>query len=150
MDIIDGLDWLVGRIFHGEMHKFYFDSVGFSGMQVEAILRQYHIRIWGRDMTNPKMLGFTVKKSQAVFAEYILCRVGIPVLSKLIVPSHYDLMMRSMATGGSLPPAWGKADRPHTFVDFVTTGMDKVLGSSGARRKQIRSKMKAQEGLRRK
>lgn len=142
-DLIDIADGVLGRLFNGPMHKFYFDSVGFSGIYVESILRQYHIRIWGRDMTDPKMMGFSVKQSQAIFAEYILCRAGVPVLSRLLKDSHYKLMLKAMETGGSLPPAWGKGDRPHTFVDFVAIGLDKFCGTGGLRQKHIRSKMKA-------
>lgn len=141
-DVIDGIDWLLGRLFHGGLHKFYFDSNSCSGMDVEGMLRQYHIRIWGRDMTDLNMLGFSVKQSQAVFAEYVLCRAGVPVLSKLLKPSHYALMLKAMETGGTLPPAWGKADHPHTFVDFVTVGMDKMMGQDGLRDKRMKSRMK--------
>ena len=77
-DVVNPADGLWGRLVHGPMHRFtFYPDGGFSGVDVEMLMRQYGIRIWGREMDDPAERAFLVKKSQAVWAEYVLCRAGV-------------------------------------------------------------------------
>lgn len=134
-DLINPLDGLIGRLLHGRMHKFTFNNLGYCGMDVEDMLRRYHIRMWGRDMSVKDEIGFLVKDEQAVFAEYIMCRAGVPLTCKLLNSRHQALFEKAQTQGGSLPPAWTKGDGAHSFVDLVTMGLDAWLGTDKTRAK---------------
>ena len=50
-DIINPLDGIVGQALHGPMHRFpRRDSPLLLAPEVEMILRQYGVRVWGREM----------------------------------------------------------------------------------------------------
>ncbi len=62
-DLIDPMDGWFGRLWHGSMHRFSFLRAGdFTGAQVEKLLQQYGIRIWGRELDDPTELAFLVKQ----------------------------------------------------------------------------------------
>ena len=54
IDLIDTIDGWIGQLTHGRMHRFAFSRYGdFSGAEVEMLLRQYGIRVWARELTDP-------------------------------------------------------------------------------------------------
>jgi len=112
---------------HGPMHRFTFSNQGdFAGVEVEMLMRQYGVRIWGREMNQPEERAFLVKQSQAVWAEYILCRAGVPLTCKLLDPSHAD--DRAHHPPGSMPKPWSKQGiGPHSFVDYVVDWLSRLL-----------------------
>jgi len=57
-------------------------NIDLSGQQIEDMLKSYGVKIWDRGFTQDT-LSFRVKRKQAGWAEYLLFRCGIPVLSKL-------------------------------------------------------------------
>lgn len=72
-----------------------------TGAGWEALLKRYHVVIFGRRITS-KYLIFSVKTKQAKWAEYLLLRAGAPVVSTF---DHRNVAWASKH-GGALPPAW--------------------------------------------
>lgn len=126
-DIINPLDGLWGRTFHGPMHRFSFRADGdFTGYEIEKMLRRYGIRIWGREMDGSEERAFLVKRSQAVWAEYLLCRAGVPLTCALIDPRNTEY--REHHPPRSMPTPWTKHGvGPASLVDHVLDLLDKVF-----------------------
>ncbi|MFO7633343.1 MAG: hypothetical protein R6W76_12425 [Caldilinea sp.] len=126
-DIISPIDTLFGVAHHGKMHRFAFDvNSGFNGYRVEKLLRRYGVRVWGRKVSGSKR-SFLVKRSQAVWAEYILCRAGVPLLNPLLDPrnAHYP----DQHPDESMPEPWTEQGvRPISFVDHLGEWMAKLFG----------------------
>ncbi|MCB0105537.1 MAG: hypothetical protein KDE53_06505 [Caldilineaceae bacterium] len=127
-DLIDAIDGWSGRWLHGPMHRFSFLRAGdFSGADVEKLLRQYGIRIWGRELDHPEELAFLVKKRQAHWAEYLLCRAGVPLTCTLLDPRHAQIRNQHLAN--SMPTPWTERGiGPHSLVDHVVDWLDRLLG----------------------
>ena len=127
-DLINFLDGLVGRMSHGPMHKFtYSRAMDYAGYEVESILRRYGIRIWGRGFTDSDEIEILVKRSQARWAEYLLCRAGIPLTSPLLDPSNASL--QNHHPEGAMPTPWDERGvGPHSFIDHVVDWLDRLLG----------------------
>ena len=118
-EIINPLDGLWGRATHGPMHRFSFATgAGVTGGAVEKLLRTYGIRIWGREMDDPDERAFLVKRSQAVWAEYLLCRAGVPLTCPLLDPRN--AMYAVDHIGDPMPEPWDrKGIGAHSLVDHV-------------------------------
>jgi hypothetical protein len=56
-------------------------DAGFSGIEIERLLTRHGVRVWGRGFLDDSLY-FHVKKRQARWAEYLLWRAGIPVVSR--------------------------------------------------------------------
>jgi len=127
-DLIDPIDAWIGRLTHGPMHRFTFSTAGeFSGVEVEMLLRRYGIRIWGRELDQPDELAFLVKRRQAIWAEYILCRAGVPLTCPLL--DARNAQYRQQHAQGSMPTPWDQQGiGPHTFVDHVVDWLNRLLG----------------------
>ena len=127
-DLLNYLDQLSGRLQYGRLHCFTFvTSTGFTGVDVEMLLRQYGIRIWGRMIADEEELAFHVKQRQAVWAEYILCRAGVPLTCKLL--DQRNAQYRQRHGPGAMPTPWdAKGIGPHSFVDHVVDWLDRLLG----------------------
>ena len=78
---------------------------GLSGWEIEKMLAEYGVEIWGRWFDN-EALYFNVKAEQANWAEYLLKRRGIAVFSAPYNPLN-DLYPRRHAPG-SMPVPWSK------------------------------------------
>jgi hypothetical protein len=128
IDLIDAIDGWIGQLTHGPMHRFAFCRQGdFSGAEIEMLLRQYGIRVWARELTNPDEIAICVKQKQAVWAEYLLCRAGVPLTGKLLDPrnEHY----RRRHAPDSMPTPWSdRGIRPRSFVDHVVDWLYRLLG----------------------
>ena len=126
IDLLNPIDGYMGRLLYGPMHRFSFSTHGdFTGMQVEKLLRQYGIRIWGRELDNDDELAFLVKQSQAVWAEYILCRAGVPLTCQLLDPRNEQYAVFH----DSMPVPWQeKGIGAHTLVDHIVDWLDRLLG----------------------
>lgn len=68
---------------------------------MERLLRRHGVKIWDRDFTR-ECLTFRVKRRQANWAEYLLRRRGIPVLSQPFNPLNDEYARRHAP--GSEPP----------------------------------------------
>jgi hypothetical protein len=118
-EIVNPVDGLYARVVHGSMHRFSFATgAGVSGHQVEKMLRTYGIRIWGREMENPEERAFLVKQSQAKWAEYLLCRAGVPLTCPLLDPRNAQYAWDH--AGQPMPEPWDKKGiGAHSLVDRV-------------------------------
>ncbi|MBX3012630.1 MAG: hypothetical protein KF832_14030 [Caldilineaceae bacterium] len=127
-ELIHPLDGLIGKWLHGPMHRFCFArGMGFTGTEVEMLLRQYGIRIWGREIEDDDEIAFHVKQCQAVWAEYILCRAGVPLTGKLLDPRNEQYRERHAA--GAMPTPWSpRGIGPHSLVDHVVDWLNRLLG----------------------
>lgn len=127
-DLIDPLDGWIGRWLHGPMHCFTFlRASDFTGAEVEKLLRRYGIRIWGRELDHPQELAFLVKRKQAIWAEYILCRAGVPLTCQLLDPRNAQYQQRHGPN--TMPTPWdARGIGPHSVVDHVVDWLDRLLG----------------------
>jgi len=129
-DLINLFDHLSGRLQYGQLHCFTFvTTTGFTGIEVEKLLRQYGIRVWGRMIASEQEqeLAFHVKQRQAVWAEYLLCRAGVPLTSPLL--DQRNARYRARHAPGAMPTPWQeKGIGPHSFVDHVVDWLDRLLG----------------------
>lgn len=127
-DVINWLDGAVGRLAHGPMHRFtYSIATGFRGVDVEMLLHQYGIRVWGREVVGDEELALLVKQRQAMWAEYILCRAGVPLTCKLL--DKRNLQYRQQHSPGSMPTPWTERGvGPYTFVDRIVDWLYRLLG----------------------
>lgn len=128
LDLIDPIDAWFGRILNGPMHRFSFSRHGgFSGAEVEMLLRQYGVRVWGREFDAPDELALLVKKRQAIWAEYILCRACVPLTCQLLDPRNEQYRQRHAP--GSMPTPWTERGiRPHTMIDYIVDWLYRLIG----------------------
>ncbi len=117
-NIINQLDEWYAQFVYGPLHRFAFAAnAGMTGTQVELLLRQYGIRIWGREMHDPTERAFKVRRSQAVWAEYLLCRSGVPLLTPLL-DARNAAYQAQHAAADAMPVPWSKSGiGAHSFVD---------------------------------
>lgn len=105
LDVVNRLDELFGDIRYGEHHRFFIPcSCGWTGWEIEQLLRRHGVVIWGRGFTLDDDLYFNVRRRQANWAEYLLRRRGIPVVSQLFNPKNDEYAERHAP--GSEPPMW--------------------------------------------
>lgn len=62
-------------------------NCGVSGQQIEDLLTQHGIKVWGRGFTR-NTLTFRVKEQQANWAEYLLHQNNVPVLCRPFNPKN--------------------------------------------------------------
>lgn len=111
------LDWSVVRAANGPLHAFTFArGQGFSGRAVERILLDKGIRVFERTRLPGGDLGFSVRGDQAEWAEYLLCRAGVPLTCDLIDPANDILLHGDPNAPRSL------LDRIVRFVEWFTAG----------------------------
>lgn len=128
-------------------------SCGWSGYEVERLLRRYWIPIWARAVSQ-EHISFRVKRRQAAWAAYLLRRRGIPVAGEPLYP--YDV------EPGPMPPSQSRpTDRPwiDRVIDLLrpdavgeeAAGLARTArGSRPRARRQARQRgSSALEGLRR-
>lgn len=127
LDFINPLDGLWGRTAHGSMHRFSFSiDSDFSAFEIEKLLRRYGIHIWGRKLESDTERSFLVKRRQAVWAEYLLCRAGVPLTCPLLDPRNEAYRRRHLPR--SMPIPWtSEGSGPASLLDHVLEWMDKLL-----------------------
>jgi hypothetical protein len=114
-DPINMLDGLWAMIRHGGLHEFSFNRKGdYAGPEVEKILRRYHIHAYGRGADDDE-IWFSVKQSQAVWAEYILTGASVPLTCELLEPCH--------ARPHKLPRAWTSGATPKGWIARLVDAM---------------------------
>jgi len=74
-------------------------NAGWSGAEIERELRRLHIGLCGRNF-DADHLYFFVKRDQARWAEYVLRRAGVPVLTVI------DERNAAWAEGKGAVPGW--------------------------------------------
>ena len=113
LDLLDALNWIarvsgwLKGIKHGGARQLTFDRSVFLGKDVEKMLRDRGVAVFGRRVTSRYGI-LSVPAKQADWAEYILQRGGVPLAGQAINPRNATWAARHKP--GHLPPAW--KDRP--------------------------------------
>ena len=84
-------------------------NCGWSGIEMERLLERHGVKVWDRGFTRD-CLTFRVKRRQANWAEYLLRRRGIPVLSQPFNPLNDEYARRHAP--GSEPPTGSRQSKP--------------------------------------
>ncbi len=97
MDFIAHLDWLerldalIKLLRWGRSWRFQVPRYGsLSGREIEQMLHRYGVKIWDRNFSKDSLF-FRVKFKQARWAEYLLRRARVPVLSHPFQHRKYDV-----------------------------------------------------------
>lgn len=96
------LDSVTLRAAHGSMHSFTFRPNTLKARDVERILAERGIQIFERVKVGGGELGFSVRREQAEWAEYLLCRSGVALTSPLLNPDHDALLHQQGRKSGSI------------------------------------------------
>src|SRR5262245_45501006 len=94
-------------------------GMGRSGAEIEYLLRCYGIRATCREMGH--QMGLSVRDSQAVWAEHILCKAGVPLTSPLLDPRNAIYAQHS---GATMPTPWGATVGPGDMVGRLVDVID--------------------------
>lgn len=126
-DIINPLEAWLASLKHGYLHRFtFYTDTGFTGYKAELILRQYGIPVWGREIASQNEYGFQVKASQSIWAEYLLCRSGVPLSCPLLDPRNAKY--RDLHEENTMPVPWqAKGIGASTFIGQIMDFMDSIL-----------------------
>lgn len=118
IDVLSPIDELMARMKYGKMHRFsYYVTSAYNGYRVEKLLRRYGIRVWGRRV-NGETRSFIVRRKQAVWAEYLLCRAGVPLACELLDPRNAEYPEQHPVN--SMPIPWTEKGIPAiTFIDHL-------------------------------
>lgn len=110
LDLIDRADGVIGNVRYGAHHQFHIPLDGaWTGGACEELLARHGVRIWDRGLTSDTVF-FSVKAEQANWAEYLLKRRGIPVVSAPVNPQN-DTYAQWYAPGDE-PPNWQRKAKP--------------------------------------
>jgi len=88
---------------------------GWSGIEMEHLLGRHGVKIWDRGFTDDH-LTFRVRHRQANWAEYLLRRRGIPVVSEPFNPLN-DEYARRHAPGSELPRGSKRSEPRQSLLD---------------------------------
>ncbi len=88
-----------------------------SGARVEMLLRRFGVKVYARQYTSPqgRDYGVTVRKGQAVWADYILRSNCLPMTSKQLTDSM----------GRAPQMSWGRPARPVGFAGMIVDWFSK-------------------------
>ncbi len=126
IDIISPIEEIFARLQHGRMHRFYYyRTSAYNGYRVEKLLRRYGIRVWGRQINGDRQ-SFVVKQKQAVWAEYVLCRAGVPLACELLDQRNAEYPDQHPVD--SMPIPWTERGIPAiSFIDHFGEWLAKVI-----------------------
>ena len=99
---------------------------GWSGVEIERWLANYGVTIYGRGFAG-NALCFRVKRRQARFAEYLMLRAGMPVVSAPVDERNIQWAKNARETRGAKPPMW-KQSRWSAGREMVSTFLVGGLG----------------------
>lgn len=91
------LDWLsptvavIQSAINGPSHTFLIPrECGLSGHAIVQMLAEHGVRTWGQMVVCDTIM-FTVRQAQARWAEYLLQRAGIPIISRPVAEKSLSL-----------------------------------------------------------
>lgn len=110
-DLIDPIEGMIAGLFHPLQRITWSREYRITGYQMEQLLRQRGIRVYGRMTNDPTVLGFLVRKSQAKWANYIV---------------------NARLAGRPLPKAWNatRSSRAHTIIDRIVDLLAAMFGGA--------------------
>lgn len=89
LEVASFFDWIsplmagIQDLLNGPSHTFLVpEACGWSGRQIEQLLRAHGIRLWGKMVVHGSIM-FTVPLTQARWAQHLLAREGIPIQNPL-------------------------------------------------------------------
>lgn len=94
-------------------------NAGWAGIQVERLLASYGVRIFDRSF-DEETLRFRVAARQYEWADYLLRRAGVPVVTP--PPSETNALVWQRYAPGTMPTPWSK--RPRQTPDSPATDDD--------------------------
>lgn len=131
-DFVEWLDRKWGQWRHGALHEFtLYRLTAISGERAEGLLLRYHVPVYGRTVGYSEvwkkgeehdLVGFHVSVSQAKWAEYLLLRAGMGVVSPLFYQGN------AKVRPGSLPPPWTEGARPKTVSSWAVVILRNLFG----------------------
>jgi len=112
---------------------------GWSGYQVECLLRRYGILIKDRFVSTKEeefsgpFISLSVQRWRANQAEYILIRAGVPVLGPLFNEQNAKFAPKPGEQGSISPGGWGhgRLDFMTHVIDFLTPILGFTVGDYG-------------------
>ena len=103
LDWFEALDALVRSLSGAKSWTFSVSrNCGWSGQQIESMLRKYGVKLWGRGFTRDT-LTFRINVKQANWAEYLLHQHAIPVHSRPLNVKNRDYAKREQFNACSSP-----------------------------------------------
>jgi len=116
LDWFEQMDTLLRHLCGEHTWRFYVPrNCGWSGIEMERLLERHGVKVWDRGFTRD-CLTFRVRRRQANWAEYLLRRRGIPVLSQPFNPLNDEYARRHAP--GSEPPTGRRRSKPrHGLLD---------------------------------
>lgn len=110
-DLINPIEGLIAGLFHDLERITWSRDYHVAGYDMERLLRQRGIRVYGRITNDPAILGFLVRKTQAKWATYIV---------------------NARLAGRPLPPAWNvqRASHAHTAIDWIVDFLAILFGGA--------------------
>lgn len=124
LDLINWLDGVFAELRWGT-HEFRLNCrTGWTGYEVEALLRGYGIYTYGRmyqsNSPDSETVGFRVAKHQANWAEYLLFRSGCPITSPTFNPANERYRAQYNKRASVPPGGWGRRARGiGRIMDFL-------------------------------
>jgi hypothetical protein len=118
---IDSMEGFIAGLRYGKLHRFTFSTqTGWLFYRAEVLLRQYGVPVYGREIVSKNEQGFSVRPKQAVWAEHVLCKAGVPLTCVLLDGrnQHYGYVM---------PRAWKSGIRATTTIGKILDFMDWIL-----------------------
>jgi hypothetical protein len=110
LDLFDQADALLRTLWHvadGGSHQFSIWRGGeWCGLEVERLLWRYRIGVWGRGFT-AEAVTFFVKRRQANWAEYVMCRAGVALMGAPFNPKNRAYYMDPRG----VPTAWAEKSK---------------------------------------
>lgn len=125
----------------GNMHQFIWPLDDRAGMDAEALLEKYGIRVVYRHV--PKSLrdgepvGLCVPNHQAKWAEYILCRAGYPLLTPLLDERNRAVYEKAFQSGASRPTGGSRKPKRHGLRDRLWHLSDDLAGPGSGYREKV-------------
>ena len=116
------------------MHHFTWSpDSDFTGAEVEYMLRMYGIRCTSREILG--QMGLSVPDQQAVWAEHLLCKFGVPLTCQLLDQRNRTYAERS---GGAMPykRPGSKMSKAGDFVGRCVDAIDALFGHAHQRSTQ--------------
>ena len=132
-DFVEWLDRMWGEWLHGPLREFeLYRPAALSGERAEGMRQRYHVPVYGRTVGYSRqwqkgqphdLVGLHVPVSQARWAEYLLLRADMGVVSPLFDKSN------AKVKPGPMPPPWTKKGaRPRTVSGWMVVMMRNLFG----------------------
>ena len=113
-DLLSPVLTMIQNVANGPSHTFLIpENCGWSGRQIEHLLRSHGVKTWGLMIINRK-LRITVRQAQAGWAQYLLDRERIPIA--------YGVVDERTRRAARTP----KKNSPTNLLDHLDQWLDKL------------------------